>query len=129
MDFGDTEESVSIVIGMFSRRGFFERLTHLAEDPQKVRARRVAELRAWALECASLDWDAQQREETAQAVEGKLSYLSDETLAQENMKKYVENIVRTKEMFYAAQRAEQDYLRRHQEDTEYDGYPYEGTED
>ena len=112
---------------MFSRRGFFERLTHLAEDAQKVRARRVAELRAWAMECASLDWDATQREETAQDVERKLSYLSDATLRQENMKKYVENIVRTKEMFYAAQRAEQDYVRRHQEDSEYD--PYEGTED
>src|ERR1022692_2425992 len=69
---------------MFSRRGFFERLTHLAEDPEKVRARRVAELRAWAMECASLDWDATQREETGQDVERKLSYLSDATLRQEN---------------------------------------------
>jgi hypothetical protein len=114
---------------MFSRRGFFEKLTHLAEDPQKLRARRVAELRAWAMECASLDWDASQREETGQDVERKLSYLSDETLRQENMRKYVENIVRTKEMFYAARRAEQDYARRHQVDSEYDGYPHEGTED
>jgi hypothetical protein len=78
------------------------------------------------MECASLDWTTNQREDTAQDVERKLSYLSDEALRQENMKKYVENIVRTKEIFYAAQRAEQDYLRREQE---YDGYPYEGTED
>ena len=103
---------------MFSRRGFFEKLTHLAEDPQKLRTRRIAELRAWAMECASLDWDAAQREETGCDIERKLSYLSDETLRQENMKKYVENIVRTKEMFYAAQRAEQDYLRRHDDDSE-----------
>jgi hypothetical protein len=114
---------------MFSRRGFFEYFTHLAENPQKARERRVAELRAWALECASLDWSAEQREETARDVERKLSYLSDESLRQENMKKYVENIVRTKDMFYAAQRAEQDYLRRHQEDSEYDGYPYGDNEE
>jgi hypothetical protein len=112
---------------MFSRRGFFEKLTHLAEDPQKLRVRRIAELRAWAMECASLDWSADQREETGQDIERKLSYLSDETLRQDNMRKYVENIVRTKEMFYAAQRAEQDYARRHDEDSPYD--PYGRTED
>ncbi|GEM_PF-3692431 len=108
-----------------NRRGFFTRIAHLAEDPQKIRARRVAELRAWALECCPLDWDATKREETAQDIERKLSYLSDETLRGENMKKYVENIVRTKEIFYAAQRAEQDYARRNQEDSEYDRYPHE----
>lgn len=116
---------------MVSRRGFFEKVARLAEDPQKARQQRVEELRAWAMECAPLDWDAEQREETARGVEVKLSYLSDETLRGENMKKYVENIVRTKEMFYAARRAEQDYLRRHQDESspEYDSYPYEDTEE
>src|SRR5437870_4946799 len=114
---------------MFSRRGFFERIARMAEDPQKIREQRVSELRAWALECAPLDWDSEQREETARAVEVKLSYLSDETLSQDNMKKYVENVVRTKEMFYAARRAEEDYMRRRREDSEYDTYPYEDTEE
>lgn len=101
----------------------------MAEDPQKLREQRVSELRAWALECAPLDWDSEQREETARAVELKLSYLSDDTLRQENMKKYVENIVRTKEMFYAARRAEDDYLRRHGQESDCDTYPYEDTEE
>jgi len=117
---------------MTSRRGFFGRIARLAEDPQKARQRRVAELRAWALECAPLEWDSEQREETARAVEVKLSYLSDETLRGENMKKYVENVVRTKEMFYAARRAEQEYLRRNPEEqnrSEYDSYPYEDSEE
>ena len=117
---------------MTSRRGFFEHLARMAEDPQKVRERRVTELRAWAMECAPLDWDTAQREETARTVEVKLSYLSDDTLAGDNMKKYVENIVRTKEMFYAARRAEEDYLRRHQltgAEAEADSYPYEDSEE
>ena len=107
---------------MTSRRGFFEHIVRMTEDPQKLRDRRVAELCAWALECSPLEWDTEQREETARAVETKLLYLSDETLGQDNMKKYVENIVRTKEMFYAARRAEDDYLRRNPIPHD---YPYE----
>jgi hypothetical protein len=114
---------------MTSRRGFFERVARLAEDPHKLRERRVSELRAWALECAPLEWESDQREETARAVEVKLSYLSDETLRGDNMKKYVENIVRAKEMFYAARRAEEEYLRRNREESEYHSYPYEDTEE
>ena len=103
---------------MTSRRGFFEHFARMTEDPQKVRDRRVEELRAWAIECFPLEWDNEQREETLRSVELKLSYLGDETLTQDNMKKYVENLVRTKEMFYAARRAEEDYVRRNP-------YPYE----
>lgn len=109
---------------MTSRRGFFEKLANLGEDPNRARERRIAELREWAMESAPLDWDTEQRDETSRMVEEKLSYLSDETLRQDNMKKYVENIVRTKEMFYAARRAEQDYLRRNGQDEgdEYNSY-------
>ena len=93
---------------MFSRRGFFERIARMAEDPQKIREQRVSELRAWALECAPLDWDSEQREETARAVEVKLSYLSDETLSQDNMKKYVENGGRIRGFAVPASRPEAD---------------------
>lgn len=105
---------------MFSRRDFFGWFGRIAENPQVWREKRVAELRALALETAPLEWDADQREETARAIEQKLSYLSDHVLRQENMRKYVENIVRTKEMFYAAQRAEQAYLRRQEADSHYE---------
>ncbi len=106
----------------------------MAEDPQKVREHRVAELRDWAMEAAPLDWSSEQRDETSRAVEVKLSYLSDDVLAGDNMKKYVENIVRTKEMFYAARHAEEDYLRRHGEvegagAAGADSYPYEDSEE
>jgi len=97
---------------MTSRRGFFEHIVHMTADPRKIRDARIAELRAWAYECAPLEWDTDQRDETARIVETKLAYLSDETLRGEGMKKYVESIVRDKEMFYAARRAEEDYVRR-----------------
>ncbi len=78
----------------------------------------MAELRDRALETAPLEWDADQREETARAIERKLSYLSDDALRQPNIFKYAEQIVRTKEMFYAARRAEEEYLRRQQQQSE-----------
>lgn len=103
---------------MFSRREFFGRFARLAEDPQRWREKRVAELVEMALETAPLDWGADQREETAQAIERKLACLGDDALRQPHLGKYVEHIVRTKEMFYAAERAEQEYLRRQQEERE-----------
>ena len=103
---------------MFSRREFFERIGRLTEDPQRWREKRVAELCELALETAPLEWGLDQREETARAIERKLSYLGDDALRQPNMRKYVEQIVRTKEMFYAARRAEEEYLRRQQEEIE-----------
>ncbi len=103
---------------MFSRREFFGRIGRVAENPQRVREKRVAELVEMALETAPLDWGADQREETARAIERKLSYLGDDALRRPNTCKYVEQIVRTKEMFYAAQRAEEEYLRRQREEEE-----------
>ena len=114
---------------MTSRRGFFESIVHMTADPRKLRDKRVEELRAWALECAPLEWDTEQREEAARMVETKLTYLSDETLRGDGMKKLVESIVRTKEMFYAARRAEDDYVRRNpypSEDTYGDNYEENG---
>jgi hypothetical protein len=112
---------------MFSRRDFFSRFTRVVENPQKWREKRVAELKAIALDAAPLDWSDDQREETTRAVERKLSYLSDITLRQENMRKYVEDVVRTTEIRFAAQRAEEEFLRRQQADSNsnYDTYPYE----
>ena len=78
----------------------------------------MAELRDLALDTAPTEWSPDQREETARAIERKLSYLSDDTLRQPNIRKYVEQIVRTKEMFYAARRAEEEYLRRQNQQTE-----------
>ena len=103
-----------------SRRDFFGWFARIGENPLLWREKRVAELRAQALEAAPLDWGSDQREETARAVEQKLSYLSDHVLRQENIRKYVENIVRTKEMFYAAQSAEQAYLRRQEMESHYE---------
>jgi hypothetical protein len=97
---------------MTSRRGFFEHIVRMTDDPRKLRAKKIEELRAWAYECAPLEWENEQREEVARTVENKLTYLSDETLQGEGMKKYVESIVRDKEMFFAARRAEEDYVRR-----------------
>ena len=53
---------------MTSRRGFFEHIVHMTADPRKLRDKRIEELRAWALECAPLEWDNEQREETARTV-------------------------------------------------------------
>ena len=110
---------------MFSRRNFFSRFTRIAENHQRWREKRVAHLKAVALETAPLDWSDRQREETGWAIEQKLSYLSDENLRQESMTKVVEDVVRSKEMFYAAQSAEEQYLRRQQAGNDYDTYPYE----
>jgi hypothetical protein len=107
---------------MYSRRGFFERLSNMAQDREVWRRKRVSELRALALEAAPLDWTDEQREETGRALELKLSYMTDEGLREPGIRKYVEGIVRTKEMFYAAQRAEDDYLRRVEEHPDLDYY-------
>lgn len=113
---------------MFSRREFFGRIARAAEDPQRWREKRVAELRELALKSAPSDWTSAQREEAARAVEQKLSYLGDAALRQPNIRKYVEQIVRTKQMFYEARRAEEEYLRS-REQTEYPDYTSEYTEE
>ena len=102
---------------MLSRRELFENIARSA-DPQRWRERRMARLRELALKTAPAHWTADQREETARAIETKLSYLSDDALRQPNIRKYVEQIVRTKEIFYSAKRAEEEHLRRRQEETE-----------
>lgn len=111
---------------MTSRRGFFEHIVRMKDNPGKLREKRIQELRAWALECAPLEWDNDLREDTARLVESKLTYLSDETLQGDGMKKYVESIVRDKEMFYAARRAEDDYVRRNPYTYEEDNYEENG---
>ena len=108
---------------MYSRRDFFGRVARLAEDRRRWREKRLAELREMALEVAPLNWTEDQREETLRALDQKLSCLNDDALRQESIRKYVEGLVRTKEMFYAAQRAEQEYLRRQGQDS--DPYPSE----
>ena len=102
---------------MLSRRELFENIARSA-DPQRWRERRVARLCGLALKAAPAHWTAEQRDETARAIETKLAYLSDDGLRQPNIRKYVEQIVRTKELFYSAKRAEDAYLRRLQEETE-----------
>lgn len=102
---------------MLSRREFFDNIARSA-NPQRWREKRVTELVAVALKAAPGDWGPDEREETARAIETKLSYLSDDTLRQPHIRKYVQQIVRTKEMFYAARRAEEDYLRRQQDEFE-----------
>ena len=97
---------------MYSRRGFFDHLRRVAEEPLRRRQKRVAELCRIGLETAPLDWSDEQREDTERAIEIKLAALTDEALWQPNAGRYVTGIVRSKEMFYAAQRAEEDYLRR-----------------
>lgn len=106
---------------MYSRRGFFDHLRRVAEEPLRRRSKRVAELCRIGLETAPLDWSEEQREETRRAIEMKLAAMTDEALWQPATGRLVTGIVRTKEMYYAAQRAEQDYLRRNDPDN----YPEE----
>ena len=101
---------------MYSRRGFFDHIRRAAEDPRRRRDERVAELCRLGLEAAPLDWPEEQRDETRRAIEIKLSCLDDEAIWQPNMSRYVTAIVRTKEMYFAAKRAEEDFLRRNQQD-------------
>src|SRR2546425_781658 len=111
---------------MYSRRGFFDHLRRAAEEPRLRREKRVAELCRMGLESAPLDWSEDQREETRRAIEIKLSALTNEALWQPSVKASVTGLVRTKEMYFAAQRAEEDYLRRNKQDeTHQDGYPEE----
>ena len=103
-----------------SRRQFFERLRHAAEGPHRWREKRIARLRAYALSKAPAEWTADQREEAGRAVERKLLYMSDESLRGPGMRRYVEAILRSKDIFFQATQAEQDYYR--QEDPYHDDY-------
>ena len=103
-----------------SRRQFFERIRHAAEGPHRWREKRIAQLRDYALAKAPAEWTAAQREEAGRAVERKLAYMSDETLRGHAMRRYVEGILRSKELFFQASQAEQDHYR--QEDSYYDDY-------
>jgi hypothetical protein len=97
---------------MYSRRGFFDHIRRVAEEPRLRREKRVAELCRIGLEALALDCSDDQREDSRRAIEIKLACLDDEALWQPNLARYVIGIVRTKEMFFAAKRAEEDYLRR-----------------
>ena len=99
-----------------SRRQFFGRFRDAAEGPHRWRERRIAELKEYALTKAPPEWTAQQREEAGRAVETKLVYMSDDTLRGGAMKRYVEGILRSKDLFYQATQTQQ------QEDYYYDDY-------
>lgn len=101
---------------MYSRRGFFGHIRRVADDPRRRREERVAELCRIGLEAAPLDWPEDQRDEARRAIEIKLGCLDDEAIWQPSIRKYVTGIVRTKEMYFAAKRAEEDFLRRNQQD-------------
>lgn len=102
-----------------SRRQFFERIRHAAEGP-RWREKRIAQLREYALKKAPPEWNAGQREEAGRAIERRLAYMSDDSLRGPGMRKYVEAILRSKDLFYQATQAEQDYNR--QEDYYSDDY-------
>jgi hypothetical protein len=106
---------------VYSRRGFFGHLRRVAEDPRRRRQQRVADLCRIALEAAPLDWTEDQRDEARRALEIKLGCLEDEALWRPDIRRYLAGIVRTKEMYFAARRAEEDFLRRNQ----HDPYPEE----
>ena len=103
-----------------SRRQFFERFREVAEGPLCWRERRIAQLCEYALKKAPAEWTSEQREEAGQAIEHRLTYLSDESLRGPQMRKYVDAILRSKDLFFHATEAEQDYY--HQEDSHYEDY-------
>ncbi len=103
-----------------SRRQFFERLRDAAEGPHRWRERRIAQLREYALTKAPGEWSDAQRREAGRAVESKLLYMSDDSLRGRAMRRYVEGIIRSKDLFFQANQAEQDYYR--QEDSYYDDH-------
>ncbi len=106
----------------FSRRQFFERLRHAAEGPHRWRERRIADLRAYALTKAPAEWTDQQREEAGRAVERKLLYMSDDTLRGTGMRRYVEGIIQSKDLYYQSSPAEEEtYFRQDDYYDEYSG--------
>ena len=103
-----------------SRRQFFERIRHAAEGPHRWREKRIAQLREYALTRAPAEWTDAQREEAGRAVERKLLYMSDDTLRGSGMRRYVDGIIRSKDLFFQSSQAEEDTYR--QEDSYYDDY-------
>ncbi len=92
-----------------SRRGFFERLRQAAEGPQRWREKRIAELREYALSKAPSEWTQAQREEAGRTVERKLVYMSDETLRGAGMRRYVDSIIQSKDLFFQSNQSEETY--------------------
>lgn len=103
-----------------SRRQFFERLRDAAEGPHRWREKRIAQLREYALSKAPAEWAAEQREEAGRAVERKLTYMSDDTLRGPGMRRYVEAVVRSKDIFFQSSHAEEEYYRN--DDPYYEDY-------
>jgi len=103
-----------------SRRQFFERIRHAAEGPQRWREKRMAQLKDYALKKAPTEWTPEQREEAGRAIERRLAYMSDDSLRGSAMRRYVESILHSKDLFYQATQAEQDYYR--DQDSSYDDY-------
>ena len=103
-----------------SRRQFFERIRNAAEGPHRWREKRVAQLRDYALTKAPEEWTPAQREEAGRAVERKLIYMSDDTLRGPGMRRYVEGIIQSKDLFYQSAPVDDDSSR--ERDYYYDDY-------
>jgi hypothetical protein len=104
-----------------SRRKFFERLRDAAEGPQRWREKRVAQLKEYALSKAPPEWTAEQREQAAKAVENRLVYMSDDSLHGPDMRRYVESILQSKDIFLNSSQPEEDYSRDSYSDDYYSG--------
>lgn len=94
-----------------SRRQFFERIRNVAEGPERWREKRIAELRRYALGQAPAEWTDAQREEAGRAVERKLVYMSDDSLRGSDMRRYVEAVIHSKDLFYQSSGAEDESYR------------------
>jgi len=104
-----------------SRRKFFERLRDAAEGPQRWREKRVAQLKEYALSKAPAEWTAEQREQATKAVENRLVYMSDDTLRGPDMRRYVESVLQSKDIFLNSSQPEEDYSRDSYSDDYYSG--------
>jgi hypothetical protein len=104
-----------------SRRKFFERLRDAAEGPQRWREKRVAQLKEYALSKAPAEWTAEQREQAAKAVENRLVYMSDDTLHGPDMRRNVESILQSKDIFFNSSQPEEDCSRDSYSDDYYSG--------
>jgi len=105
-----------------SRRQFFDRLREAAEGPHRWREKRIAQLREYALSHAPSGWTSAQREEAGRMVENKLAYMSDESLRGPDMKRYVEAVIQSKDLYFQTRPAEPGYGGADYDDPYHDDY-------
>jgi len=91
-----------------SRRQFFTRLRDVAEGPERWRERRIQELKEYGLSKAPAEWTEAQREDLKRTMDEKLIHMSDDTLRDPGAERYVEAMIKARDMYYQSGEAEDD---------------------